>query len=172
MAFTDDNNKINPDKNLLYKWLSHIYPVDHDENHIHFFIKKKNKRYATNLFLVFLLIGSTDVIFAIDSIPAIMGITQDPFVVITSNVFALMGLISLYFAIKGIMQLFRFLKYGVSFILFFIGLKMVAGIYNPVEEWFKQNSWLSLTVIASSLMVSIILSVLVKEKGTKLPESI
>lgn len=164
MAFTDDSEKIEPDKNILYRWLSHIYPVDHSEEHTTFFIRKNNKRYATNLFLVFILIGSTDVIFAIDSIPAVMGITQDPFVVITSNIFALMGLISLFFAVKGIMQLFHFLKYGVSFLLFFIGLKMLAGIYHPVEDWFKRNSWVSLVVIAATLVITILLSVIIKKK--------
>ena len=165
MAFSDENEKIEPEKNLLYKWASKIYPVDHHKDHDRFFVRKNKKLYATNLFLVFLLIGSTDVIFAIDSIPAIMGITQDPFVVITSNVFALMGLISVYFALNGIIQLFRFLKYGVSFILFFIGVKMILGIW--IEQWFKENSWFSLVVIALSLFLSIILSVIIKPRKHK-----
>jgi tellurite resistance protein TerC len=123
------------------------------------FCRRDGRWGVTPLFLVFLVIGSTDVLFAIDSIPAIMGISQDPFVVITSNVFAVLGLNSLFFAIRGIMSLFRFLKHGVSIILFFIGGKMIAGFYEPIEHWFKANTSASLLVIAAVLASSIALSV-------------
>ena len=88
-----------------------------------------------------------------------MGISQDPFVVLTSNVFAVLGLNSLFFALRGIMGAFKFLKHGVSVILLFIGAKMIAGAYRPVEVWFKENSFVSLIVIGTVLFVSIILSV-------------
>jgi tellurite resistance protein TerC len=104
------------------------------------------------------VIGSTDVLFAVDSIPAIMGISQDPFVVLTSNVFAVLGLNSLFFAIRGIMGMFKFLKHGVSIILFFIGGKMIAGIYHPIEIWFKEAPYVPLLVIVIVLVVSIALS--------------
>ena len=88
-----------------------------------------------------------------------MGISQDPFVVLTSNVFAVLGLNSLFFAIRGIMGMFKFLKHGVSIILFFIGGKMIAGIYHPIEVWFKEAPYIPLLVIVSLLAASIILSI-------------
>jgi tellurite resistance protein TerC len=163
MAFTEEDKQIDPEKNLLLRWVSKLFRIDHDENHHKFFIKKNHKLYATNLFLVLLVIGSTDVVFAVDSIPAVMGITRDPFVVITSNVFALMGLISLFSVLRSIVQLFRFLKYGISIILFFIGLKMIAGVWQPLENWFVDHTWVSLVVIAGCLAASVLLSVLIKE---------
>ena len=123
------------------------------------FTQFEGKRCITPLFLVFLVIGSTDVLFAVDSIPAIMGISQEPFVVLTSNVFAVLGLNSLFFAIRGIMGMFKFLKHGVSIILFFIGAKMIAGIYHPVEIWFKEAPYVALLVIITVLAASIALSV-------------
>ena len=122
-------------------------------------IRHEGRWYFTPLFLVFLVIGSTDVLFALDSIPAIMGISRDPFVVLTSNIFAVLGLNSLFFALRGIMGMFKFLKHGVSLILFFIGSKMLAGAYHPIEAWFKDNAFVSLLVIATVLVVSIVLSV-------------
>jgi tellurite resistance protein TerC len=122
-------------------------------------VRHEGRWFVTPLFLVFLVIGTTDVLFAFDSIPAIMGISQDPFVVLTSNVFAVLGLNSLFFALRGIMGVFKFLKHGVSVILLFIGAKMIAGAYRPVEVWFKENSFVSLIVIGTVLFVSIILSV-------------
>ncbi|MBI4979750.1 MAG: TerC/Alx family metal homeostasis membrane protein [Spirochaetes bacterium] len=164
MAFTDHDEEVHPEKNVLFRMASKIFPVDHDKETSKLFTKKNGILHVTSLFLVIILIGSTDVMFAIDSIPAIMGITRDPFIVITSNVFSLLGLVSLFFAIKGIMVFFRYLKHGVSFILFFIGVKMLAGIYHPIEVWFKDNSWVSLAVIGATLAVSIICSVIFKEK--------
>jgi tellurite resistance protein TerC len=105
------------------------------------------------------VIGSTDVLFAVDSIPAIMGISQDPFVVLTSIVFAVLGLNALFFAIRGIMGMFKFLKHGVSIILFFIGIKMIAGIYHPIEAWFKESPYVPLLVIVTVLVASIVLSI-------------
>jgi tellurite resistance protein TerC len=131
------------------------------------FVRKGKKIYATVFFLVFLMIGTTDILFAVDSIPAIMGISQNPFVVITSNVFAVLGLTSLFFALKGFMGMFYYLKHGVSFILFFIGLKMVAGIYKPVEEWFGERSWVSLVVILTTLVITILLSLGKPSKETR-----
>lgn len=167
---TSKEAEIHPDQNILYKWGSKFLPVDHQDQTPNLFSRVGGKLHVTRMFLVFLVIGSTDVLFAIDSIPAIMGISRDPFVVITSNIFAVLGLVSLYFAIKGVMKLFRFLKIGVSLILLFIGLKMVAGIYNPLEEWFKHNSWVSLVVIVTILVVSIVMSVIIAEQVEKKTE--
>ncbi|MBP7508616.1 MAG: TerC/Alx family metal homeostasis membrane protein [Prolixibacteraceae bacterium] len=175
MAFTKEDDQIDPQNNFLYKMGSKLFPVDPDLDIPHFFSKKDGKRYITMFMLVFMVIGSTDVLFAVDSIPAIIGVISDGatniltsgeenFIAITSNVFAVMGLVSLFFALKGIMGLFRYLKQGVSFILFFIAFKMLFSWWEPVEHLFKSMPWISLAVIIGTLLLSIILSVVIKEK--------
>jgi tellurite resistance protein TerC len=108
------------------------------------------------LFLVLLVIESTDVVFAVDSVPAIFGITHEPFIVFTSNVFAIMGLRALYFLLAGVMNLFRYLHYGLSAILIFIGIKMVL---HYLFGW-KPEHWQSLLVIVSLLAIAIISSLM------------
>ena len=127
------------------------------------------------MFLTLLVIGSTDILFAVDSIPAIIGVikegasgiltpSEENFLAISSNTFAVMGMIALFFALKGIMGMFRFLKHGVSFILLFIGLKMLLGYFEPVEEFFSEYSWVSLAVIVFTLVMSIALSKVIAEE--------
>lgn len=160
MLVANDEDQVHPENNLLYKLGSRVLPVHNEDQSTRRLITKyQGKRYITPLFLVFLVIGSTDVLFAVDSIPAIMGISQDPFVVLTSNVFAVLGLNSLFFAVRGVMGLFKFLKHGVSIILFFIGGKMIAGSYPPVRDWFEDHNFVSLVVIVFVLACSILLSV-------------
>jgi len=175
MAFTNEDDQVDPQNNMLYKFGAKLFPIDPDLDHPHFFTRIGGKLHITMVALVFLVIGSTDVLFAIDSIPAIIGVISDGgvgvinaeeqnFIAITSNVFAVMGLVSLFFALKGIMGLFRFLKQGVSFILFFIAFKMLFAWYEPIEHVFKTQSWISLAVIIGALIVSILLSIIIKEK--------
>ena len=160
MISASGDDQVHPDQNLLYKLGAKLLPVHtSDPSTRRLFLRFDGKLFVTPLFLVFLVIGSTDVLFAVDSIPAIMGISQDPFVVLTSNVFAVLGLNSLFFAIRGIMGMFKFLKHGVSIILFFIGAKMIAGIHHPIEAWFKDSPFVPLLVIVTVLTVSIVLSV-------------
>lgn len=160
MVSSDADEKVNPNQNLLYRFASRWLPVRSIEPESRRLIVRHEDRLCiTPLFLVFLVIGSTDLLFALDSIPAIMGISQDVFVVVTSNVFAVLGLNSLFFALRGVISLFHFLKHGVSVILFFIGTKMIAGSYTPAEHWFKAHSYVSLLVIGVVLSVSIILSI-------------
>lgn len=178
MAASKDNDNIDPQSNILYKGASKVFPVDPDVHSPYFFTKIDGKTHITNLFLALLVIGSTDILFAVDSIPAIIGVikegathiltpSEENFLAISSNVFAVMGLISLFFALKGIMGMFRFLKTGVSFILFFIGAKMLLGAIPAVEHFFVNHSWISLAVIIGTLLLSIVLSVLIKnEKAT------
>ncbi|MDO8543136.1 MAG: TerC/Alx family metal homeostasis membrane protein [Opitutaceae bacterium] len=159
MVATDEADQVHPDKNILYRLAARFLPIHADAPESRrLFLRDQGRLYITPLFLVFLVIGSTDVLFAIDSIPAIVGISQDPFVVLTSNVFAVLGLNSLFFALRGVMSLFRFLKHGVSIILFFIGAKMIAGAYPPIDDWFKDHPYVSLGVITIVLVVSIVLS--------------
>ena len=175
MAFTSGDDQVDPKGNILYRTASKIFPLDPDPDANHFMRKMNGKWHITMMFLVFLVIGSTDVLFAVDSIPAIIGVIkegasqiltpqEEDFIAITSNVFAVMGLISLFFALKGIMGMFRFLKHGVSFILFFIGAKMLLTSVPAVEHFFAAHSWVSLVVIISTLAISILLSMVIVEK--------
>jgi tellurite resistance protein TerC len=160
MIAAHGEGQVKPEQNLLYRLASRVFPVHpEDQTTKRLITRVGGKRYITPLFLVFLVIGSTDVLFAIDSIPAIMGISRDPFVVISSNVFAVLGLNSLFFAIRGVMGMFKFLKHGVSLILFLIGAKMVAGIYPTIDEWFSERSYLSLVAIVVVLAASILISI-------------
>jgi tellurite resistance protein TerC len=175
MLFTAEDDQVDPKHNLLYKQASKMFPLDPDPHTPSFFTRIDGKIHITSVLLVFLVIGSTDVLFAIDSIPAIIGVIkegathiltleEENFIAITSNVFAVMGLVSLFFTLKGIMGMFRYLRHGVSFILFFIGVKMILGFVPAVEHFFKENSWVSLGVIAATLVLSVVLSAIIKEK--------
>jgi tellurite resistance protein TerC len=127
-------------------------------------VRLDGKLFVTSLFLVLLVIESTDVVFAIDSVPAIFGITQEPFIVFTSNVFAIMGLRALYFLLAGVMGLFRYLSYGLSAILIVIGVKMIVNyLFN-----FHLEHWMSLLVIVSLLFVSIVASLIADRRDKRL----
>jgi tellurite resistance protein TerC len=121
------------------------------------------KLYATPLFLVLIMVESTDVVFAADSIPAILAISKDPFIVYTSNVFALLGLRALYFALAGIMQLFHYLHYGLSLILVFIGVKLL------LSDIYELDMRYALLVVGTILTVSIVVSLLFPKKDEELP---
>ncbi len=177
MWLHDEDATADPTNNVLYKAASKMFPVDPDTHTKHLFTRHDGKLFITANLLVLLVLGSTDVLFAIDSIPAIIGVIkegsanvltleEENFLAITSNVFALMGMVSLYFALQGIVDKFRFLKHGVSFILFFIGAKMLLAAIPAVEEFFMNNSWFSLVVIIATLTLSMMLSVLIKEEKT------
>jgi len=160
MLVAEKDEQVNPEHNILYKLASRFLPlraVGPDSRRL--ITHADGRWFITPLFLVFLVIGSTDVLFALDSIPAIMGISQEPFVVLTSNVFAVLGLNSLFFALRGLMGMFRFLQHGVSFILFFVGAKMIAGAWPPAEHWFKQHNFVSVFFIGTVLALSIVFSI-------------
>ena len=122
-----------------------------------FFVKVNKKIFITTTFLTLLLIESSDIVFAVDSIPAIIAITKDTFIIISSNIFAILGLRALYFALAGLVDLFIYLKYGVAIILFYVGIKML------ISEFYKIPTEISLLVILLFLGGSIILS-LIKRK--------
>jgi tellurite resistance protein TerC len=151
LAFEKDK-EVHPEKSLVTKLFRRMVPVTNEFHEDKFFIKIDGKWFATPLFLVLNVINVTDVIFAMDSIPAIFAITLDPFIVYASNIFAILGLRALYFAISGVMRLFHHLHYGLSFILSFVGLKMlVADLYHiPIGA--------ALGVIAGVLVLSVIAS--------------
>jgi tellurite resistance protein TerC len=155
---TGEDKPMDPSDNPLIKLVRRIFPVTESFVGDQFFIKREGRLWATPLFLVVVLIEGTDVIFAVDSIPAIISISDDPFIVYTSNVFAILGLRSLYFALAGIEKYFTYLKYGLAAILVFVGAKMcIADFYKiPVE--------VSLIVIAFLLAISMLASVIGKRK--------
>ncbi|MES2591611.1 MAG: TerC family protein [Bacteroidota bacterium] len=153
------NNQLNPDKNPVLKLFKRFFPVTDHYHGSNFFIKQDTKTIATRLFLVLLLIEVTDLIFAVDSIPAILAISDDPFIVYTSNVFAILGLRSLYFAFAGINQYFRYLKFGVAAILIFVGVKMC------IADFYKISITASLLIIIAALLISIIASKIIPKRS-------
>jgi tellurite resistance protein TerC len=158
MLFQKDTS-IDPEKNPVVRFFKRFLPVTNELHGSSFFIRKEGKSYATPLFLVLIVIESSDLIFAVDSIPAILAISHDRFIVYTSNVFAILGLRSLYFAVSGIMGYFRFLKIGLAFVLTFVGLKMLAAYFN-----FDIPILLSLATIIMILLTSILASLIVRKR--------
>ncbi|OKL39772.1 TerC family protein [Pontibacter flavimaris] len=163
MAFSQ-NNDVDPEQNPLVKWASKHLRMTKTAVGGKFFTKIDGKWYATPMFLVLIMIESTDVVFAADSIPAILAISKDPFIVYTSNVFALLGLRALYFALAGIMQLFHYLHYGLSLILAFIGVKLI------ISDIYHIDMRYALLVVGAILAISIIASLLFPKKDSQLPE--
>jgi len=155
---TSDDSKIEPEKNPLIKLARRMFSVTQQFVGDSFFVKQEGKTWATPLFLVVILIEATDLIFAVDSIPAILAISDDPFIVYTSNVFAILGLRSLYFALSGIEKYFHYLKFGLSAILVFVGVKMC------IVDFFKIPVEISLIVIIFILAISMLSSVLFPKK--------
>ena len=144
----------NPAENLALKLAKKIFPFKDSFDGEKFFVRENGKLYATLLFATLVVIEASDLVFALDSIPAILAITTDRFIVYTSNVFAIIGLRALYFLLAGLMGLFRYLKYGIAAILVFVGVKML------VSGFFEISAGVSLAVVAGMLAVSILSSVL------------
>jgi len=157
MLFQKDT-AVDPEKNPIVRFFRKFFPVSENDHGGRLFVKEKGKMLATPLFLVLLIIESSDLMFAVDSIPAILAISHDRFIVYTSNIFAILGLRSLYFAVSGIMSLFRYLKVGLSFVLSFVGLKMLASYFH-----FEIPTLLSLGVIISILAISILASLIIRK---------
>ncbi len=149
---------VDPEKNKLVRIFRRFLPVSEILHGDRLFIRQNGRLFATPLFLVLLVIESSDVIFAVDSIPAVLAISHDTFIVYTSNIFAILGLRSLYFAVSGIMGYFRFLKIGLALVLTFVGLKMLASFFD-----FEIPVLFSLLIIVSILVLSIIASIIIKK---------
>jgi tellurite resistance protein TerC len=157
MAFGGDQ-KIEPEKNLLVRLAGRIFPVTRDMHDGRFFVRKEGRLAITPLVLTLLVVESSDVLFAVDSIPAVLAVTRDPFIVYTSNVFAIMGLRSLYYLLANVMGMFSYLKLGISFVLAFVGAKMLLSDIYPIPIHF------SLGVIVGVLAVSIAASLTIPKK--------
>lgn len=157
--FEDGDEKIEPEKNPILKICRKYLPISATDNGGQFFFKEGGKLFFTPLFLVIILIETTDLIFAVDSIPAAFAITQNEFLIYTSNIFAVMGLRAMFFLLAGIIDKFYLLQKGLSIILFFIGAKMLLEIFH-----IDLNVYLSFTVIIATLTLSIVFSVIIPRK--------
>ena len=147
--------EMHPERNPVVRWFKKLMPVTSDYRGATFFVRENGIRMATPLFIVLLLVEVSDVIFAVDSIPAIFAVTTDPFIVYTSNVFAILGLRSLYFALAGVMNKFHLLKMGLGVVLAFVGVKMLLG-----HTAYKIDTLMSLGVIVAVLAAAVIASLI------------
>jgi tellurite resistance protein TerC len=162
MALEKDK-EIHPERNPVLRLFRRFVPVTRDYEADRFTVRRDGRRFATPLLVALLLVETTDIIFAVDSIPAILAVTRDPFIVYTSNAFAILGLRALYFALAGIMRLFHHLHYGLSAILVFVGLKMM------LADLVKVPTGLSLGMVAAILGMSVAASLLWPKRAVQLP---
>jgi tellurite resistance protein TerC len=153
-----EGSSVDPGKNPLLKTFRRLVPVTHDYVDGKFFVRRPGL-HATPLFVVLLVVETTDILFAVDSIPAILAITLNAFIVYTSNVFAILGLRSMYFALAGMMDLFQYLHYGLSCVLIFVGLKML------LSHYYTMPTWIALVVVAGVLGTSVVASVIAPKKA-------
>ena len=153
MLFTKDEDDFKPKDSFIYKVLGKFIPISTHINGEHFFIKENNKNHATPLFVALIVIEVMDVLFALDSVPAILAITSDPFLVFSSNIFAILGLRSMYFFLANMLAKFSYLEYSLIAILTFVGLKMLIP-----HDWIEIPEWVSLAFIALSLLIGIVVS--------------
>jgi tellurite resistance protein TerC len=157
----DHNKEMNPEHDWIYKFLKNNFKMTPDFHGKKFFVKINNRNFMTPLFMVLLVIESTDVIFALDSIPATLSVTKNPFIAYTSNIFAILGLRSLYFAFAGVITLFRFLSYALSAVLVFIGAKML------IAHYYEISTGASLGIVLGTICLSILASLVIPEKKDK-----
>ncbi len=159
--FVDDDDEADFSNSLGMKAVKRAFPVTDEYDGAKFFTWKDGKRYATPLLVVVAVVEVTDLLFAVDSIPAIFAVSKDPFILYSSNIFAILGLRTLYFLLANFMHLFAYLKYGLSFILSFIGLKMIFA------DFYKIPSPVSLSIVAGVLILSVIASIIWAPKEEK-----
>ncbi|MBM7618093.1 tellurite resistance protein TerC [Weissella uvarum] len=167
MFFEKDEDQDLNDSAMI-KFFRKILPLKENATEPHFIVKENGKKYATQFLLALLFIEASDLLFAVDSIPAVLAVTQDTFIVVTSNIFAIMGLRSLYFALASILPMFRYIKYALAGILAFIGLKMIVNEGSKMlGSSFAISNMLSLAVIVTFLTVAIVASVVVSRREAK-----
>jgi tellurite resistance protein TerC len=161
MLFTKQEDDFDPKHSFVYRTLGKIVPITSQTDREHFFLKIDGKSYATPLFVALIVIEVMDVLFAVDSVPAILAITSDPFLVFSSNIFAILGLRSMYFFLANMLEKFSYLEYSLIAILSFVGVKMLIP-----KDWIEIPEWVSLGFIALSLLAGIFVS-LKKSDSTK-----
>lgn len=153
-----DDDDFDPKNSFVFKMIKKIYPVSSNMNGHDFFVKSMNVNAATPLFVALIVIEITDILFALDSIPAILAITADPFIVFSSNILAILGLRSMYFLVSRMLEKFRYINYSLVVILAFVGLKMLFSHYIELPEW------VSLAVISVALASGVLASMFIKER--------
>jgi tellurite resistance protein TerC len=162
---TKDDHEYNPADNPVYKFINRFFPIIHDDVSGKFTVIRDGKRYYTNMFVVILMLATTDIVFALDSIPAVFAISQERIVIYTSNVFAVLGLRSLFFLLRGAVTKFSYLQQGIAIVLIFIGLKMLVEFFNvhvPI--------YVSLMMIVICLGGSIAYSIQVNKRRANIEE--
>jgi len=164
MAFQKDK-EIKPERNLILRVFRKFVPVTNDYEGDNFLVKRAGRLMATPLLVVVVVVETTDVIFALDSIPAALGITLNPFIVYTSNIFAILGLRSLYFALAGVMRLFHYLHYGLVVVLIFVGVKMLLS----AADFYRIPTGIALGVVAGLLITSVIASIIWPRRDGAIP---
>ena len=155
----NDNEQVDPSKNIFVKLFKRFFPMTDQMHGDKFFIIENGKHLATPLFITLLVIETTDVAFAVDSIPAVFSVSRDPFIVLTSNIFAILGLRALYFALAAVAKYFTYLKYGLGIILSFVGIKMLLSL----KDYEIPTSY-SLAFIFTVLVLSMGLSVIISKR--------
>jgi len=158
IGFSRGDSSVHPDKNPFFRLFRKFIPMTSTYVEGRFTVRRGGRLFATPLLAVLFVIETTDIVFALDSVPAILAITTDPFIVYTSNIFAILGLRSFFFALAGVMRLFRFIRYGLAFILVYIGVKMLVSDIHPIPVS------ASLLVILCTLALSILASLLIPHR--------
>lgn len=148
----DENKEVHPEKNIVLKIFKKVFPVDDENLGGNFLVRKNGRYFATHLLLVLLVIETTDIVFALDSIPAALALSSDSFIIYSANVFAILGLRALYFALAACMNMFKYLQYGLSVVLSFVGAKML------LTDYYKIPISISLVLVVAVLGISIALS--------------
>jgi len=172
-----DDENVDPSKNIFVKLFKRFFPVTDQMHDGRFFIVEQGRRLATPLFIALLVIETTDVAFAVDSIPAVFSVSRDPFIVLTSNIFAILGLRALYFALAAVAKYFTYLKYGLGIILCFVGVKMLLAMNEYVNDFARLAGFdlnmphieiptpISLAIIFGVLVLSMLLSVVISKRA-------
>ena len=178
MFVHDDDELTDPSQNIIVRWFGKVYPVADRMHGDRFFVVEQGRRMATPLFVALLVIETTDVAFAVDSIPAVFSVSRDPFIVLTSNIFAILGLRALYFALAAVAKYFKCLKYGLGLILMFVGVKMLLAMNEYINSLgalaglslniphIEIPTPISLAIIFGLLLLSMLFSVIVTDKKT------
>ncbi len=161
--------EVHPEKNRVVQWARRVYPITPELHGQRFVVKWQGRWALTPLALVLLMVETTDLLFALDSVPAVFAVTRKPFIVFTSNVFAILGLRSLYFLLAGAIGYFRYLKYGLPAVLVFMGVEMLLDPHGRTPRCFQVEipTSVSLLVVASILLISIVLSVIAAHREAK-----
>src|SRR5215207_8926827 len=159
---TKESHEYNPADNPVYKFINRFFPIIHEDISGKLVVKRNGKRFYTNMFVVILMLATTDIVFALDSIPAVFAISQERIVIYTSNIFAVLGLRSLFFLLRGAVTKFQYLQQGIAIVLIFIGLKMLVEYFN-----IRVPIYISLMMIVICLGGSIVYSIQVTKRNSK-----